>query len=609
MKLFKYKIRLLSISLLLFGMGAFAQQENDKWNFGQNQWDFNGANFTSSQVGNYNKYATASISDKTTGQLLFYSNGLSVSDRNGNLMNNGNELVGPNQNFYNIAASCGGNMTNQGVVILPKPNSPNQYYVFTTVSTTFNDCTSNNSTNNGPPIYHNFGVRYAIVDMSSGLGTVTSKNNIIQSEASTGLTTTLASDGLSYWLIATNSGSFNAYKVDANGISSSPTVSTVVTSNNSYANKSIRISPNSERLLYGYILYNFNNVTGAITNPIDITAGAGPFEIYEDQSVHMSSTEFSGDSNIIYFVSALQSGTLYETIIDSGLCMYNIATDELFGAASNGGYINEFISDEITYGANMQRAANGKIYLIFNLQTDRYLVNQDKVEFGINDNLPPYNYRSYDWGVINNPNVWNTTSNPISYIPAPLGMKNGYVFPQLIPEGPTCIADLVITQNVLNTETDIQEAGNTITATNTIFSGGTAEYDAGTTIYLKPGFRSNAGSETRLYIDGCTEPKPIGDDAGIKSMNNTVSGLDSPMNSSKVLDLYPNPTSGSIHLKSNDAMLYWEITNQIGNIRLGDAMQNPNQAEIDINRFATGVYFLKVTFKDGEIVMRTVIKE
>lgn len=603
MKLYKFKIKLLSIALLLFGIGAFAQQENDKWNFGQNQWDFNGVNFTSSQFGYYNKYATASISDKTTGQLLFYSSGLSVSDRNGNLMSNGNELVGPNAAFYDSAAICGGNMTSQGVVILPKPNSPNQYYIFTTVSTRFEDCSYAGNIN------YNFGVRYAIVDMSSGLGTVTSKNNIIQTEASKGLTPVLASDGTSYWIIVTNAGSFNAYKVDGSGISSSPIVSTVATSSNFYAKNAIKVSPNSEKLLYGYMLYDFNNATGLISNPIDITASAPPFTYYEDQSVHLSSTEFSEDSNIIYFVSALQSGTVGQTIISSGLCMYNIATNQLFGADPNGGYINEFIYPGAAYGANIQRAANGKIYLIFNQQTEDGPFYDQEVDFGYSDYLPPFTYHSYDWGVINNPNVWNTTSNPISYIPAPLGMKNGYVFPQLIPEGPTCIPDLIITANVLSGQTDIQEAGNTIIATNTIFSGGTAEYDAGATIYLKPGFRSNAGSETRLYIEGCTEPKPIGGDGDIKSMNNTVSGLESPMNPSKVLDLFPNPTSGSFSLKSKHEMLDWEITNQVGSIRYTDLTQDANQTEIDISRFATGVYFLKVTFKDGDIVMKTIIKE
>jgi len=598
MKYIKYRIILLSAALLLGCNALFAQQENDKWHFGQNQWDFNGGSFNATEFANYNKYATASISDNNTGQLLFYSNGLSIRDRNGNLMNNGNQLVGTNPAFYDSAFTCGGNMTSQGVVILPKPGSPNQYYVFTTVNTNFPDCAYAGNT------YYNLGVRYAIVDMSSGLGTVTSKNNIIQSESSAAMTGALTNDGSSYWLTVTNSGSFNAYKIDASGISNKPIVSQI----NSNGGGAIKISPNGDKLLHGYSLYNFNNTTGAVSNPIDIIANAAPFEFYEDQSIRMSSKEFSSNGNIIYFVSSQQSGTTGQALLVSGLSMYNISTGELFGAdSSTAGYFFDLYHYG-SFAANLQRAANGKIYLIFNLQTEEGPPFFEQiVEFGENDFLPPHTHHAYDWGVINNPDMWDTGTNPILFISPPLGIKNGYVFPQLIPEGPTCLNDITITADVLSGQNDTQQAANTITATNTIFSGGSAEYDAGLYVYLEPGFHAESGSEFRAYIEGCTvpSPAPIGGRTATQISSNRE---DLNLADTNVVTLYPNPTTGRFQIVSQDDMVGWEITNGQGKDKKGGVLDNSKQFDIDISNSNSGVYFLRIMFENGNVQIKTIIR-
>ena len=88
--------------------------------------------------------ACASISDEN-GELLFYSDGQNVWDRSHSLMSNGTGLLG-NQDIT------------QGVMILPFPNTSDQYYVFTLDDS----------------------LHYSIVDMSlnGGLGDVSASKNI-----------------------------------------------------------------------------------------------------------------------------------------------------------------------------------------------------------------------------------------------------------------------------------------------------------------------------------------------------------------------------------------------------------------------------------------------
>ncbi|MFP3836299.1 hypothetical protein, partial [Chryseobacterium sp. SIMBA_028] len=43
------------------------------------------------------------------------------------------------------------------------------------------------------------------------------------------------------------------------------------------------------------------------------------------------------------------------------------------------------------------------------------------------------NFISYDWGVINTPNVWSPAVSPLTTITPQKGTRNGFSFPQLIP--------------------------------------------------------------------------------------------------------------------------------------------------------------------------------
>jgi len=66
-----------------------------------------------------------------------------------------------------------------------------------------------------------------------------------------------------------------------------------------------------------------------------------------------------------------------------------------------------------------------------------------------------------------------------------------------------CIANVTVNANYSNGANIDIEAGNTITATNTINSGANVDYDAGNLVRLTTGFHARPGSTFHAFNDGC----------------------------------------------------------------------------------------------------------
>jgi len=601
---FNYKFFSLIIVFAFITHKTNGQNENSTWIFGQNKWFFDSVQsngFIDTTFGsNYIIYGTASISNKNDGTLLFYSNGITIFDKNGNIMQNGNQLFGTPSNgsileeFYTTAGLCGGNKTQQPVIIVPNPNDGNLYYVISTVNTTY----MNYCTQGFPDTFYNLGLRYAIVDISlnNGLGVVVSKNNILQlPNGSKGLTYTLNADGTSYWIITRDGSQFKAYKIDSNGVQTNPIISTFT---NYGSNSFIKISPDGKYLFNNYTLFDFNNATGIISNPNNILNNNDPDNPYRDASRGPSSVEFSPNSNILYFTSVealLCNDCLYGV---GGISMYNILTEELIGYTSSTGKYDfplEFNA------SNLQLSENGKIYLIFNNQnSNQNSPNLIDVDFGY---YTSGNYQSYNWGVIDNPNIWDSNNHPITTTITPsLSRKNGYMFPQLIPQISPCIDNLVISNNVLSGQVDTQSARLTIEALNIINDGSSAAYDAGISVTLKPGFHSQTGSDFRSFIEGCTnnaEEKTI------------VSNLHkNKITEPEFLKIYPNPSKNILYVESKEFINQWELYDTFGNMNLKNNLNHFDLKKtiLDISNLPKGVYYLRTILKNSDVIIKTVIK-
>ena len=148
------------IGIICFAWFSGKAQQNNNWFFGQGvAISFNPGNlpiphFISSSIMNTNE-SCASISDEN-GNLLFYTNGQQIFNRNHQVMVNGSGLMGHESSF-------------QGAVILRQPKHDSIYYVFTA------DAYETNFAN---------GYRYSIVNMNrqGGNGEVVSKKLPVASQ-------------------------------------------------------------------------------------------------------------------------------------------------------------------------------------------------------------------------------------------------------------------------------------------------------------------------------------------------------------------------------------------------------------------------------------------
>ena len=151
--------RLLFIFTLFITSVSFAQLENANWCFGINA----GVNFNASPPTPFTSQSTystpnssfgslgtpASVSDEN-GQLLFYTNGMTV-------WNNASPVNQPMPNGTGLHGAIDISYDNQNTVIVPKPNHPGIYYIFT-LSFFYN------SPFDPTGIYG--GAHYSVVDMS-----------------------------------------------------------------------------------------------------------------------------------------------------------------------------------------------------------------------------------------------------------------------------------------------------------------------------------------------------------------------------------------------------------------------------------------------------------
>lgn len=265
----------------------------------------------------------ASICD-LNGNLLMYTDGDTIWDRNHNPMPNGTGLLG-----------CSLGSSIQAALIMPQPLSANIYYVFTT------DCGENNGLN---------GLRYSIVDMNlnGGLGDVipSAKNVLLMQPVDECLTGIQVCDTVS-WILThkSNTSEYFVYKLTNNGINNMPVINT--TGQSFILNSSCAKFSSSGRkiaLSYGgqnpFIeLHDFDINTGLMSNLKNLTANGGESHI-----------EFSPNENYLYVAS---NGNLIHR--------FDISSNN--ESIINNSYTLFYDSFDNSSFATIQNSVDGKIYI------------------------------------------------------------------------------------------------------------------------------------------------------------------------------------------------------------------------------------------------------
>lgn len=256
------------------------------WYFGYHAGlDFNTPNPTVLTDGNTNvREGVSSISDATTGKLLFYTEGMTVWNARHLAMPNGTGLMG------NPSSA-------QSAVAVPFPEHPGQYYLFTTYT-------------------GNSGFRYSIVDMSldGGMGDIipSTKNTLLFSASTEKMAATRHCNNRDYWIVshAANSADFYVYLLTPTGLST-PTVYTLgryISDQGWESVGNLKFSPDGKELSHTILplsmsgpvgkgeFFKFDNKTGVLTGPTWSITDYSPTVL-----------EYSLDGKYLYVVSSLQN--------------------------------------------------------------------------------------------------------------------------------------------------------------------------------------------------------------------------------------------------------------------------------------------------------------
>ncbi len=241
----------------------------------------------------------ASISD-AEGNLLFYTNGCAVMNKDYQIMPNGDSING-GEWFDKLWKHCSqGYPGTQDVLILPDPGNENGYYLLH----------KPNILNTGPGgTYLNLNYSYINMSLDNGKGDVTIKNKTFDTNSllSQYLSAIKHENKRDWWLIqpVINDSSYLTFIIHENGINEKLRQNThqYFDRSRSSASGTARFSPDGTKYaIYNYYdqlhVYDFDRSTGIISNHKKIEIYP-PNEI-DRSKIKIGSVEWSQNSRFIY---------------------------------------------------------------------------------------------------------------------------------------------------------------------------------------------------------------------------------------------------------------------------------------------------------------------
>ncbi len=310
-----------------------AQTQVSQWYFGK----YAAINFLTNpptalnnNSGLYTYEGSSSIADEN-GNLLFYTDGVTVWNASHQVMPNGTGLFGQIS-------------TTQSALIVKQPGNDSLYYVFTQDLTTLGK-----------------GLCYSVVNMNlaGGTGSVVIKNVLLSAPGTERLTGAKHCNGRDVWIVSHDwqSDNFRSYLLTASGVNTNAVLSPVG-SVHTYVTDgfgALKISPQGNKLAVAILgagsveLFDFNNQSGVVSNSLIIGSGLGfPY-----------GCEFSSDGSKLYV------STEYPTaLIQFNLCAGNsqaIVASQTNIPGAGAIYQLQLGADRKIYVARNQKSALGVI--------------------------------------------------------------------------------------------------------------------------------------------------------------------------------------------------------------------------------------------------------
>ncbi|WP_196892401.1 T9SS type B sorting domain-containing protein [Aureivirga marina] len=368
--------------IILFPILCLAQKESSNWFFGhQAGLNFN-TNPPTPMSGELSTLEGCTSISTPEGELLFYSDGTNVWNKNHESMFPDDTPADEYLHGYPSSTSSG--------LVVPYINNDDLYYIFTVDS------------HDAWYLQNSVGLKYSTIDMSlnGGLGGIVEgqKNIPLLPITSEKITATKTADGNGYWLITHYIDSFYAYKITADGVNTTPVISTLtptiqaitgahegvaVTNMRGYIKSNLQsnkiaaafYSDNKQEAYEDYTLphpkwveavitkgtlylYDFDNETGIVSNPVSLmeeTDLGSPYGV-----------EFSPLGNYLYaqidYYKVEEVGIGHATI-NGVINQYDLAASDILNSKIEiYEEVYETSEDTNLMRGSLQIAIDGKIY-------------------------------------------------------------------------------------------------------------------------------------------------------------------------------------------------------------------------------------------------------
>ena len=314
------------LSLFLLPVSLFSQRRANIWYFGiYAGLDFNSGHPVPLTDGQLNRWEGVAAICDTLGNILMYTDGSTIWNAEHDTMPNGSGLWGHPS-------------STESAIIIPYPGHDSLYYVFTV------DAEGGDK-----------GLSYSIVNMNrdGGLGDVVVKNVQLIDSTSEKVTAVSHKNGRDYWVVSHgwDTDSFFVYLIDTSGVRLPPQIIEIGTPHKDiglHGNNAVgymRLSPDGSKLALAlqvsriFEIYDFDNETGMISNPVTIPdSGGSPYGV-----------EFSPDVSKLYMTSRFY---LYQADLSNPNPDSIIASVQMIDS-----------SDTQNFFGALQLATDGKIYM------------------------------------------------------------------------------------------------------------------------------------------------------------------------------------------------------------------------------------------------------
>ncbi|MCX7549965.1 T9SS type B sorting domain-containing protein [Xanthomarina sp. F2636L] len=409
--------KLLFYIFLLSSFVVFSQEEASNWYFGENagiQFALDGSVTVLNDGQLDTVEGCSSISDEN-GNLLFYTDGTTVYNSLHNVMSNGYGLLGDSS-------------SSQSAIVVPKPNDPDIYYIFTVGS---------NQTLTG--------LKYSVVDMTrdGGFGQIVQKNINLLNQSSEKVTAVLKDcQSQAIWVISLSNptgsstsplNTFHAFEVTTAGVNTTAVTSTFTDVSMTDLRGYLKLSPSGEKLACANVrpnelyLFDFDTDTGVLSNNLRLNINSPYNKPY--------GIEFSPNSELLYVSSSndlFGPGDNNPANHFSVITQFDLTNPDIVGS-------QQVIDQQNSYRSALQLGPNGKIYRSMSATYDRGLpylsvinnpneigpacnYQNNAIDLGTNNStqgLPPFISSFF----IEKIDIINNTATPLStnYLPLCLG--------------------------------------------------------------------------------------------------------------------------------------------------------------------------------------------